>query len=377
MTKRKAEAALLDQEEPRCQVFAEPTYDQTFKMLFCQKQEKLLKHFLNHLLDFQDNKLIVSLKVIDPAVNNDDTEGVKSTVDVRCTTKEGKEIAVEMQRSYKQYFLPRTQEYMAKIVAGQVRKGESALYHLKMKDTYVLVIAKEDLFIRDYSLEQLIGTTDKEYEKTVVPYIVKLNQEIPGNKMHWKFFELQRFARQRDNISEEEIIKSPKLQWLDFFNNCGMMEKIPSNIDPIIKEAYKTMEMANWTPEQREKYWALKSLEVSEAEERKKEKQEHEQEVEEAKQKSKQEGKIEGRKEGEQKGKLKGEISQIKTLIELEIPEDKIIPKLKFLTDSRVSDRLADNLSYIKEHMDETESVICDELGLCEALLPASNELEG
>lgn len=280
MTKRTAEEADLDEENlPEVYFFAEPTYDQTFKMLFCQKQEKLLKHFLNHLLDSKDDQVIDSLKVLDPAVNNDDAEGVKSTVDVRCTTKKGKEIAIEMQRSYKQYFLPRTQEYMAKIVAGQVRKGESALYHLKMRDTYVLVIAKEDLFTKDYSLEQITEKTDKKYEKTVVPYIEELNQRMPGNKMHWKFFELKRFARYRHEISEEKIHESPKLQWLDFFNNCGIMKEIPSNIDPTIKEAYKVMEMANWSPEQREKYWALKSLEVSEAEERKREQEERQKEL--------------------------------------------------------------------------------------------------
>jgi len=346
-------------------------------MIFCQKQEKLLKHFLNHLLNFKDDQVIASLKVLDPAVNNDDTEGVKSTVDVRCTTKEGKEIAIEMQRSYKRYFLPRTQEYMAKIVAGQVRKGESALYHLKMKDTYVLVIAKEDLFTRDYSLEQVIGATDKQYEKTVVPYIEELNQKMPGNKMHWKFFELGRFAKYRNEISEEKILRYPKLQWLDFFNNCGIIKKIPGNIDPTIKEAYKVMEIASWSPAQKEKYWALKSLEVSEAEERKREQEERQKELEEVKLKAKAAGKIEGKIEGEFIGKLKAEISTIKAAIRWNIPKQQIIPELKFLTDPKVFDKLESNLSYIQEHMDETESVICDALGLCETLSLASNDLEG
>jgi len=48
----------------------------------------------------------------------------------------------------------------------------------------------------------------------------------------------------------------------------------------------------------------------------------------------------------------------------------------EFLTDPKVFDKLESNLSYIKDHMDETESVICDELGLYDSL-SVSNDLEG
>jgi hypothetical protein len=63
---------------------------------------------------------------------------IQGSVDVLCTTKNNQKIAIEMQRQYKNYFLPRSQEYMAKIIAGQVKAGQGGEYNTALMDTYYL-----------------------------------------------------------------------------------------------------------------------------------------------------------------------------------------------------------------------------------------------
>lgn len=148
------------------QRFADRTYDDTFKMIFNERNLDILRDFLNVMLEFKD--LIEEIQIIDPSLNKINFEGVASTVDVRCKTKEGKEIAVEMQRFYKRYFLPRTQSYMAQMIASQIKVGESSQYHTKMQDTYILVIAQEDLFVKDYEFKNTNSINDTHFEKTIV-----------------------------------------------------------------------------------------------------------------------------------------------------------------------------------------------------------------
>lgn len=181
------------------EIFADPTYDITFKMLFANdKYKHILISLLNSFLGFEGTeKEIQEVEINSPDLQQESISGVKGAVDVLCTTTNKKKIAVEMQRTYKEYFLPRTQEYMSKIIAQQVLSGESAKYHEVMLDTYVLAIGKKNIF---YGEKYKIQGTDNFFEKTVVPTIVETAEEVPGNKMHWKFFELPRFAKEYSNL---------------------------------------------------------------------------------------------------------------------------------------------------------------------------------
>ena len=64
------------------------------------------------------------------------------------------------------------------------------------------------------------------------------------------------------------------------------------------------------------------------------------------------------------KGEIKGEISKIKDLLDFGVSPEKIIPKLKFLTRDEVKDKLESNIAYIQKHLEDSDSDICDELGL-------------
>lgn len=71
---------------------------------------------------------------------------------------------------------------------------------------------------------------------------------------------------------------------------------------------------------------------------------------------------------GKLEGEIKAEVSKIKALIEWNIPQEKITSNLKFLTQDKVKDRLETNLAYIKDHLSDSDSDICEQLGVVEEL---------
>ena len=67
---------------------------------------------------------------------------------------------------------------------------------------------------------------------------------MPGNKMHWKFIELNRFRifTKNQTIDNRNSLKD---QWLDFLVKCNNNVNIPENINEIIIKSYNLMKMAN------------------------------------------------------------------------------------------------------------------------------------
>lgn len=119
------------------EIFADPTYETTFKMLFGTENNKdILISILNNFLDFKAVKEITEVQIVSSDLLAEGITDLQGSVDVLCTTKNNQKIAVEMQRQYKNYFLPRSQEYMAKIIAGQVKVGQGAKYDTVLMDTY-------------------------------------------------------------------------------------------------------------------------------------------------------------------------------------------------------------------------------------------------
>jgi hypothetical protein len=92
------------------EVFADPTYDTTFKMLFGTENNKdILISILNSFLGFSGLKEITEVEIAPSDLFTEGITDIQGSVDVLCTTKNNQKIAVEMQRQYKNYFLPRSQ----------------------------------------------------------------------------------------------------------------------------------------------------------------------------------------------------------------------------------------------------------------------------
>jgi predicted transposase/invertase (TIGR01784 family) len=328
------------EEIEKAEVFADPTYDVTFKMLFGSEKNKiLLVNFLNNILGFKGKDEIKDLNIINSSLIQEDLDAIESAVDVRCKTASGEDISIEMQRRNEDYFLSRTQDYMGKLISSQVKKDEGKKYHIAMNKTYIVIISKAKLFIKDNKVD---GDYDTLYEKTIVPMIQELNKEVPHNKMYWKFFELpkfEKFAKDKDINAGSSL----KEQWLNFLINCHDQKVVPENVSEIIKAGYEIMKIAKWSKEEKENYELSKIKEAYRLKE-----------LEDIEENAFQEG----LKKGKWKGEVKGEIKQIKSLLKYKVEPEKIKEELKFLNHEKNIGKFDLNFQYIQDHIDETESQI-------------------
>ena len=345
--------------------FADPTFDTTFKELFgLNKHEDILVSLLNNLLGFKNSETIVSVETI---VGNLETgnfsykkgeSGLTSEVDVLCTTKNGKTIAIEMQRAKQTYFLARMEYYMSKLIAGQLTEEDTNNHHKAIDKTYILVLAKENLFTGHHALVDQInkGTqTGKDgdhksaevsmevikkldYEIDCKPVIKQTNQEFPDNKMYWKFFELPKFKEHEHskNLNKDSDLK---YQWLEFVIDCGSQLSEPDRHNLIMKgyNIMKTLQRDNLL---KAKYWNEYAAQF-----------EHELDIE----SQKQHAKLEGIKEGKWKGEVKGEIKQMKTFKEL---ESSGVDVSKFYNTIKYKDQIENYFTEHPNYKEETESVI-------------------
>jgi len=348
------------QERNITETFADPTLDVTFKMLFGDDNNKdILISLLNSLLGFVGNDEIIEVDIntnelpISFFSEEKRQSGITSAVDILCTNKGKQKIAIEMQGQKTKYFLAREQEYMAKLIAGQVKEGEGQQYDEKVLKTYIIVIGKANMFLGNTALKD-----QKLFEVDVQPVVIQTKEVVPGNKMFWKFFELPKF-KESENYAHIDKDSSLKEQWLEFLIDCSTKQEKPDRSD-IIKKGYEIMEVAKWEPDIKTLYWKQKMNEIS---------------LIETQEALKEEEYTRGEMKGKLKGEIKGEISKIKDFFDLEIPREKIIPKLKFLNDDKVKDNIESNLTYIQAHLDDSDSEICNELGLVGSLLSSEYNL--
>ncbi len=290
--------------------FADPTYDDTFRKLFgTEANKEILISALNSFLGFTGNKEIQDVSINDAALERckliGDSPSIRGAIDVLCTTTSGQKIAVEMQRKKTKYFLAREQEYMTKLISGQVREGEGSRYHEKVLDTYIIVLSKENVFIGNTALKD-----QTLYEIDVIPTVQQTQEVYPGNKMHWKFFELGKFQKHPDseNITKDSPLK---LQILDFLLTCSVQQNAPEDRDDIIKKSYIAMDQMTWEPDERAMHWKWVRNE-EEGEELLLERE------------------AKGRAEGEAKGRAEGKVKQLLDLLEFTQEVEKLAQKTGF-----------------------------------------------
>ena len=150
--------------------FANPTYDVGFTIAFGNKIGKdITISLLNSLLNLQGEDQIKEIKL-------------RTYLRMYCITNKGEDIIVCLLRERKNFSLPWTQIKMSRNFSAESN----------YVPVYILGISKEDIFF---------GSNDNDtlYEKTVVPMIKELNVEVPNNEMHWKFYEIDKFAKMYKN----------------------------------------------------------------------------------------------------------------------------------------------------------------------------------
>ena len=274
------------------QVFADPTYDLTFKMLFANPDNKdVLIDFLNCLLDLEGEIRIKDLEILPCQLTSESQEAVQAYVDVRCKTFEGEEIAIEMQRMREPNFLAKSQYDTSRLLAQQLRN------HKKMQTIYLLIISKEDLFD---SKDDVAEDNEYKYEKTARLKFDKTASEVPGIKAIYKYFELRKFKELLDSRMIGPAL-TRKQKWLQFLKECPLKVEIPQEESETMKKAYSQMKIANWKDQIRLQYEQIIENEYSF-------KQQREEEINRAR--------VEREIRGEIKGNIQAEIRFIKKLIE-------------------------------------------------------------
>ena len=256
--------------------FADPTADVAFKKLFSTDNahsKAVLMNFLNNALHFKGEEQIVKIQINNPYLatqinDSNQPQGIQGAVDVLCTNKGKQKIAIEMQGQKTSYLLAREQEYMSKLIAGQVNAGEAHEYDKKILDTYIIVIAKDNIFVGKTALTGgVINHPDKKahslYETDWQIRCEQTGEEMPGNKMHWKFLELKKFQHSTEyaNMNSNSKILD---QWLEFFLHCATQRAKPEDRHESIKQAYDIMTIQDWDAGEQALYWKQKQNMITE-----------------------------------------------------------------------------------------------------------------
>ncbi|HOK41745.1 MAG TPA: Rpn family recombination-promoting nuclease/putative transposase [bacterium] len=267
--------------------FADPKSNIAFKKVFGNENKKeILISFLNAILDLKKEKEIVDIKILNP-YQAPKIEMLKETMlDVRAKDRRGITFIVEMQVEKQAYFDKRSIYYTSKAYVNQIERGED---YPKLNQVIFIGILNFNIFeSKNYITRHLILNTET------------YKQELKD--IEFTFIELPKFKK------KEKEIKTIVEKWIYFLKNAGELKIIPAKLKKPkeILEAFKIVEVYNWSKRELEvyEYWSLK--EGGREETLKKEREE-------------------GIKEGLEKGAKLKEIEIVKNLIRMGLSEEEII----------------------------------------------------
>ena len=215
--------------------FADPKNDLAFKKIFGNENKKeILISFLNSVLDFKDEKTIVSV-ILDNPYQLPDIEELKETIlDIKATNQNGDKFIVEMQKKDLSNFDKRSLYYTSKAYVSQIEKGEEII---NLKKIYYIAILNFNMFDnKSYISRHLI-----------------INQETTTQDLkdfEFTFIELKKFNIKLENLNTT-IDK-----WIYFINNASNFDLIPKEFDNILefKEAFQIANKYSWNKKELEYY---------------------------------------------------------------------------------------------------------------------------
>jgi len=206
--------------------------DFAFKKVFGSADSKdILISFLNAIIDFENNRKIRDLMIVDP-YNIPMLKGMKDTyVDVKAELDDGSRVIIEMQVLNHEGFEKRVLYNAAKNYSIQLTKGDA--YHLLNP---VIALTITDFVLFDGNPE-LINNFKLIEKKQFIEY---------SDDIELIFIELPKFTKQEDAL---ETIQD---KWLYFIKNAGDLDYIPNNLDQELEKAFNIANEANLSPEELE-----------------------------------------------------------------------------------------------------------------------------
>ena len=257
--------------------FADPKSDLAFKKIFGDENHKeILISFLNAILDFQGNRIIVDVTLVNPEQVPKIEEMKFTILDMLVINKNGERFIVEMQKRDNYDFTKRSLYYTSKAYIQQLGKKES---YDTLKKVYFIGLLNFNMFDNiDYVSRHLI-----------------LNKETLKNDIkdfEFTFIELNKFQKELGELTNTLD------KWVYFLKNAPKLDMIPKEYEnhKEFEEAFLIATKYNWTTKEMDVYdWVEKKERDATSE-----KSTAQRRLEEAEQK----GKAEGKAEGEQQAKI-------------------------------------------------------------------------
>ena len=212
--------------------FLDVKTDFAFKKVFGSAESKnILMSFLNAVIEFDKQRKITDLTIVDP-YSIPMLKGMKDTyVDVKAQLSDNTSVIIEMQILNHEGLEKRILYNAAKNYSIQLKKGDA--YHLLNP---VIALTITDFVLFDNS-QELINRFKLIEKKQFIEY---------SDDIELIFIELPKFKK-----SEVELTTIQD-KWLFFIKNAGDMNYIPSNIDPELERAFKIANEANLSEEELE-----------------------------------------------------------------------------------------------------------------------------
>jgi len=220
--------------------FADPKNDLAFKKIFGDENHKnILISFLNSILDFKENKIIVDVFI----VNHEQVpkiEEMKFTIlNMNVINKNGERFIIEIQKRDHYDYTRQSLYYTSKAYVQQLKNKET---EDTLKKVYFIGLLNFNMFDnKDYINRNLI-----------------LNKEIFKNEIKdfkFTFIELNKFVKDLPSLSNTLD------KWIYFLKNAPILDMIPSQYENIeeFKEAFMIAIQYNWTEEEMDTYdWIQK-----------------------------------------------------------------------------------------------------------------------
>ncbi len=271
--------------------FANPRNDIAFKKIFGDENHKeILISFLNAVLDFKDEKMIVDIKIVNP-YQVPKIEDLKETIlDIKATNREDKHFIVEMQRKDLYDFAKRSLYYTSKAYVEQVDKGEK---YETLQKVYFIGICNFKIFDSKYYISR---------------HLI-LNKETMKNDLEdfeFTFIELPKFKKK---LSELDSIID---KWTYFIKRAEKEDYIPQELEKVkeINNAYEIITQHKWSKKELEVYDYIKKKEMDD---------------ESALRTAEGKGLKQGLEQGREEGKLEEKLEIAKNLLKVGVDIENII----------------------------------------------------
>ncbi|WP_386692394.1 MULTISPECIES: Rpn family recombination-promoting nuclease/putative transposase [unclassified Lonepinella] len=212
------------------------TTDYGFKHVFGMELHKdILISFLNEL--FKGKKVITDL-VYNKNEHVGDTLKLGSVIfDLTCTTDDGSQFIIEVQRSEQDKFKERTIYYASKLISDQAPKGKRHEWGYVITEVYVIAI-----------MDNFHFSDTKDYLHDIC-LCNRQTGEIFYDRLGFIYIELPNFNKTSEQLT------SVLEKWLFVLKNMVKLNKLPNFLDdPIFQKLFQIAEYSNLSKREKAMY---------------------------------------------------------------------------------------------------------------------------